>query len=823
MESFFLPTTISQDWRLLGIELYVVQIDSLQQSSHCLETWTKFASISINLIHLKANLLRVCAKMFAGIVRIAYMFQVALCLSLAMFAESHASNDPTERVLDTNGSVSRRRELRTIFCRCVADFETFYDGDRRVLKSYFQYDGALHTTAEKSERQSLRQKSSTNPRQGTTDAVLGPDGYFVVEGITVLPLDNDACIVSQTNSALRTFLELMFQPRSQGSGGRSSLRSFASLFQKRKNRALSRGNSEEHERFVKQDENHRDMQGWEERRKQKPGRENSGSNIREKAVKSILEMDLRAAVPSPPVSGNVKPRPQPQPSGFPRVFPCPPVVEDTSIVPSPAPSAEVDTSSPTSAPLIMKPSTAPSTFSPEPTVSPIPTVAPTSRLKISDMPTGAPSSFPTFTLFPSGPPSISPKPTVSQMPTNVETLDPTLSNAPTISLMPSDSPTISVFPTKSLMPSFSSAPNANEPFPPSDSPSVQDFIEPTISQKPSVSEPPSFVPSFSEAPSEVPLPVSSLSPAATSVPISPPIVNIVDTMERFRPRNNLCENSVSLKIDGSSLSGTTQLGTNEVDFGCDVAGGIQTSISPGVWFTAVGNGNIFEVSTCSERTNFGTAMQVLTGGCGNLKCLENGGRLFDRSCSKADSNEWSRFGTRVRIESVVDEVYSFLVLSRLGANAGDFDIHLDEIVTPANDRCDQAINFEVDKPKLHLGTTINATIGDNYGCGSRGGVSNVSPGLWYYTVGNGATYTTSTCTAWTTFDTAIQVFSGTCGQLTCLAGAMSDDKCLSGVASRVSFPTVAGEIYYIYVFGRLETDSGSFVLTLTSDTEEPGV
>jgi hypothetical protein len=800
-------------------------------------------------------------KMNSGKVRILCMLKVALCFPLAMFATSHSLDDPTETEWAIGSSMILHRELRTIFCRCVADFETFYDDDRRMLNSYYQYNGTLPATAEKSERQSLRQKSSkyyntgtknavdTGPRQGTTEAVIGPDGYFIVEGITVLPLDNEACIVSETNSALRTFLELMFQPRNQDGGGRNSLRSFASLFQKRNNRASSMEKPEIPKEYEKQGSYRREVQGWEERRKQKPGRGSSGTSSREKTVKSILDMDLRAFVPSSPLPETVKPRPQPQPSGFPRVFPCPPIMEN--IAPSPAPSAEVETLSPTSAPIVtVVPSDEPSvasnsvaptaTFSPEPTVSPIPTIAPTSRLKISDMPTVTPSSIPTFTLFPSETPSVSPKPTVSQMPTNVETLEPTLSNAPTISLMPSANPTTSISPSTetqtpsisisplinpSEMPSVnptttsSLAPNVNVSLPPSDSPSSQDIIEPTTSQKPSVSEPPSFVPSFSEAPSEVPNPAPSLSPVATSIPIAAPIVNIVDTMERFRPRNNFCENSLSLKMDGSSMSGTTELGTNEVDFGCDVAGGIQTSISPGVWFTAIGNGNIFEVSTCSERTNFGTAIQVLTGGCGNLKCLENGGRLFDRSCSKADSNEWSRFGTRVRIESVVDELYSFLVLSRLGANAGDFDIHLDEIVTPANDRCDQAINFEVDKPKLHLGTTINATIGVNYGCGSQDGVDNVSPGLWYFTVGNGGTFTTSTCTAWTTFDTAIQVFSGSCGKLTCLAGAMSDDKCLSGAASRVSFPTVAGEVYFIYVFGRLGTDTGSFVLTLTSDAD----
>jgi hypothetical protein len=275
---------------------------------------------------------------------------------------------------------------------------------------------------------------------------------------------------------------------------------------------------------------------------------------------------------------------------------------------------------------------------------------------------------------------------------------------------------------------------------------------------------------------------------------------------------------MSLPMDGSPMSGTTIFGTNEVDYQCDVAGGIQTSISPGVWFTATGNGNIYEVSTCSDRTNFGTAIQVLTGGCEDLQCLRDAGRLFDRACSRSDSTEWSRFGTRVRIETIPDEVYSFLVLSRLGANAGDFDILLEEIKTPPNDRCDNAILMEVDVPKLYIGTTVNSTIGTKYGCGSSSlGVNNDSPGIWYVAVGNGETYTASTCAQWTNFNTAIQVFSGsTCDALSCVAGSSSDSCSFASGSSTVSFPTATGETYYIYVFGRQESDAGTFILTLTS-------
>jgi hypothetical protein len=818
---------------------------------------------------------------------------------MLVFGQQLEGSEMTQRSISSHKNIER--ELRTIFCRCVADFETFYDDDRRQLKSYFQYDGELPTASTKEERQSLRAKTSryyrgedylsSSPRQSssTTNVVLGPDGYFVVDGITVLPLDNDACIVSQTNAALRTFLQLVFRPRQQDGTRSSSLRSFSSLFQKRNRRTLLSDKTKQHEDVSEENDPEgnsdlRDLQGWDERRKKRP---KSGNNSRGKTVKSILDTDLREYVPNVPEGP--KPRPQPSPSGFPRVFPCPELLAD--VAPSFAPSFGIETSSPTSSPQLIatdepsisvvptvmsrapaisvapavvsvaptisvsptvtpRPATESPTASLEPTVSPVPTVAPTAQLKVTAMPSGAP----TFNLAPSFTPSISPEPTISHMPTNVETLEPTVSHEPSVSMMPSIDPTtsfsptsvtqspnnsvspsirpsafrslapaISLFPTTSTAPTISPAPNGGLSVGPSFSPSIGIVIEPTFSQQPSVSELPSFVPSFSNAPSANPSSAPSSGPTRTAVPVTQPVLNIVDRLARFRPKNNVCDEALALAMDGSPLSGTTNMGTNEEDYGCGVSGGIQTSISPGVWFTAVGNGNIYEVSTCSERTNFGTAIQVLTGGCGSLECLQDAGRVFDRSCSKSNSNEWNRFGTRVRIESVADEEYSFLVLSRLVANSGDFDIRLEEITPPLNDRCDQAINFEVDVSKVHIGTTVNATIGNNYGCGlSSGGVNNLASGIWYATVGNGAIYTASTCANWTNFNTAIQVFGGgSCDQLTCLAGSISDDECNSSGASRVSFPTVVGELYYVYVFGRLERDAGTFILTLTSDSDSP--
>ena len=190
-----------------------------------------------------------------------------------VFGEEQSENAAT-----THQSSHQTRELRTIFCRCVADFETFYENDRRrQLKSYFEYDGTFPavTATSKDKRKSLRDKASKyynedftskTSRQGTSEAIEGPDGFFIVDGITVLPLDDEACIVSQTNSALRSFLELLFRPRAESNDRSKGIASFSNLFQNRNRRALI---SDENQNENEDEVNERALQGWGDRRNNK--------------------------------------------------------------------------------------------------------------------------------------------------------------------------------------------------------------------------------------------------------------------------------------------------------------------------------------------------------------------------------------------------------------------------------------------------------------------------------------------------------------------------------------------------------------------------
>lgn len=343
-------------------------------------------------------------------------------------------------------------------------------------------------------------------------------------------------------------------------------------------------------------------------------------------------------------------------------------------------------------------------------------------------------------------------------------------------------------------------------------------VRPSVSPAPTVSKQPSVAPSVSSQPS------ISLEP---SIKPSAQIQQqqIIETGRVSSPVNDDCSLALSLPLDGTIVAGTTNFATIEKNFQCGLnpLGVGVSNQSPVVWYSVKGNGNIFEVSTCSNATDFGTAIQVLTGGCESLSCLPGAGAMFDRACGNVND---VRFPSRVRIETVVDKPYYVMVFARLAGEGktGNFGIHVDEIKTPPNDRCEQAVSLQVSDTKINVGSTLNATVDSDRKCGlfNQGGVNNASPGIWYSTVGNGKIFEVTTCSSETNFNTAIQVLDGECDLLRCVpkAGSSTDSLCPSPRSSRVTFGTVVGRVYYIYVFGKNGSDTGKFILSLSESNGE---
>ncbi|WP_310391394.1 T9SS type A sorting domain-containing protein [Hymenobacter sp.] len=139
-------------------------------------------------------------------------------------------------------------------------------------------------------------------------------------------------------------------------------------------------------------------------------------------------------------------------------------------------------------------------------------------------------------------------------------------------------------------------------------------------------------------------------------------------------------------------------------------------------------------------------------------------------------------------------------------------------VAPANDLCSAAIALTCGVPVT--GTTVSATTaGDPTAVCAAGSplTPSASPGVFYSFAGNGQVATVSTCSGPSApaGDTKVFVYSGSCGALTCVGSSDDFAGCgTNATASSVTFPTVTGTNYYIFVqfFG---TATGAFGVNVT--------
>jgi uncharacterized repeat protein (TIGR01451 family) len=127
--------------------------------------------------------------------------------------------------------------------------------------------------------------------------------------------------------------------------------------------------------------------------------------------------------------------------------------------------------------------------------------------------------------------------------------------------------------------------------------------------------------------------------------------------------------------------------------------------------------------------------------------------------------------------------------------------NLTNICPATNNLCSDAIL--VTCGNVEIQTTIGATIaGEPFFCQAGPGAG----GLWYKFIGTGDVATFSLCGS--TYNTKIQILTGSCGDFTCIAG--NDNFC--NLQSEVTFITTLGMVYYVYVYGATGSQ-GVFTLT----------
>lgn len=257
-----------------------------------------------------------------------------------------------------------------------------------------------------------------------------------------------------------------------------------------------------------------------------------------------------------------------------------------------------------------------------------------------------------------------------------------------------------------------------------------------------------------------------------------------------------CSGAVAL-VCGDIVSGNNEGANTEALPACGMVFPGQTH-----WYTIVGTGGDITASTCSSNTDFDTQIGVFTGTCGALSCVA--GNNNDLTCDNP------RFST-VTFPSTAGVTY-FIVVAGVLAADGDYEL---SIVCgpfgPANDECEDAESIACGDSVE--GTTVGAS--DGSGLGFCGTSLDGSPGVWYEFDGDGSTVTASTCNR-ADFDTKIGVFSGSCGDLVCEDGNDDGDGC-AGFTSEITFTSVPGTTYYIFVTGFLG-DFGDFELSITCET-----
>ncbi len=249
------------------------------------------------------------------------------------------------------------------------------------------------------------------------------------------------------------------------------------------------------------------------------------------------------------------------------------------------------------------------------------------------------------------------------------------------------------------------------------------------------------------------------------------------------PENDLCSDALPIEC-GETVNGTTVNASND---GAPFCGTSNTA--PGVWYTFVGTGGDVTASTCGP--GFDTKLTVYTGSCGSFTCV--GGDDDDPTCS------FSSLRSRVDFTSVAGETY-YILVHGFGSSSGNFELSI-TCAGPENDDCSNAAPIACGESVS--GSTDLATIDDAPFCGT--GVT--SPGVWYALVGEGDEVTASLCGS--DYDTKLSVYTGSCGDLVCVAG--NDDFC--GLQSQVGFVALPGETYYILVHG-FGGGTGDYNLTL---------
>lgn len=272
---------------------------------------------------------------------------------------------------------------------------------------------------------------------------------------------------------------------------------------------------------------------------------------------------------------------------------------------------------------------------------------------------------------------------------------------------------------------------------------------------------------------------------------------ITFTSIQLNGQGTTCATAVSITPDGACSAAITMSDATIETVGTP-APSCSAAILREYWYSFTISGGPKNVTIVGTASNRNLVLQALSGSCGTLTQI---------GCIDANTTAGAQTETLL-LNNVANGTYYIRVGNTTNSNMSLTSICITTVAAaPINDQCTGAITATCGN--TYTGNTSSATsTNDPTGtCGTDAG----TPGVWYKFVGNGSDVTASLCAS--SFDTKINVYSGSCGSYTCIGG--NDDGC--GSQSTYTFTSVNATTYYIFV-GGYSGATGAYSLTLTCCT-----
>jgi hypothetical protein len=336
-------------------------------------------------------------------------------------------------------------------------------------------------------------------------------------------------------------------------------------------------------------------------------------------------------------------------------------------------------------------------------------------------------------------------------------------------------------------------------------PTLSPTSKPTVATPAPITPSPTAQPTLSPTPAQTATPVittsqSTPSPTApgSDVTTTEPGLIIMDPVDN--PTNFLCEEPrFILDPQGGSviITGNTVNATEPAKCG--------ETTSNVAWYSIIGTGHLFKISTCSETTDFPTQV-TKTIGCSGYDFDGCFSTLIDTGCTA------NTYGAAFSFMTEWNQKYELSVGGRAAGDMGNFKLNVTEYKLPKNAYC--ASPTAIPDPQggsvTVSGSTKNA-FGDPPACGKE------SDAVWYNVVGNGKTFTISTCSPNTDFPTQVGKTSY-CSSYDwdgCYSSQIDPACTVNTNGASITWETVVGQIYEISVSGREDTVQGNFELILS--------